>query len=98
MIVILIHKCKHFALMRWRSLPTLSSLAAAQPDSSVQQLIQLNYTYFIFAFVKLKGKYYFLLIKQCINFKLDLILLNTLLNQTFILAAFNEKASKVILF
>ena len=44
--------------MRWLSLSTLSSLAAAQPDSSVQQLIQLNYTYFIFAFVKLKDKHY----------------------------------------
>ena len=56
-IVILIHKCKNLTLMRWHSLPTLSSLAAAQPGSSVQQLIQLNYTYFIFAFVKLKDKY-----------------------------------------
>ena len=96
--VILIHKCKNLTLMRWRSLPTLSSLAAAQPGSSVQQLIQLNYTYFIFAFVKLKDKYYFLLIKQCITLKSDIILLNTFLNQTYILAVFNEKASKVILF
>ena len=44
-IVILIHKCKTFTLIRWRSLPTLCSLEAAQPGSSVQQLIQLNYTY-----------------------------------------------------
>ena len=84
--------------MRWRSLPALSSLAAAQPGSSVQQLIQLNYTYFIFAFVKLKDKYYFLLIKQCITLKSDIILLNTFLNQTYILVVFNEKASKVISF
>ena len=77
---------------------TLSSLAAAQPGSSVQQLIQLNYTYFIFSFVKLKDKYYFLLIKQCITLKSDIILLNTFLNQTYILVVFNEKASKVILF
>ena len=40
---------------------SLSSLAAAQPGS-VQQMIQLNYTYFIFVSVKLKDKYYFLLI------------------------------------
>ena len=94
----MIHKCKKLTLMRWRSLPTLSNLTAAQPGSSVQQLIQLNYTYFIFAFVKLKDKYYFLLIKQCITLKSDIILLNTFLNQTYILAVFNEKASKVILF
>ena len=94
----MIHKCKNLTLMRWRSLPTLSSLAAAQPGSSVQQLIQLNYTYFIFAFVKLKDKYYFLLKKQCITLKSDIILLNTFLNQTYILAIFDEKVSKVILF
>ena len=82
--------------MRWRSLPTLSSLAAAQPGSSVHQLIQLNYTYFIFACVKLKDKYYFLLIKQCITLKSDIIFLYPFLNQTYILAVFIEKASKVI--
>ena len=78
--------------MRWRSLPTLFSLAVAQPGSSVQQLIQLNYTYLILAFVKLKDKYHFLLIKQYITLKSDIILLNTFLNQTYILAVFNEKA------
>ena len=46
--------------------------------------------------MKLKDKYYFLLIKQCITLKSDIILLNTFLNQTYILAVFNEKASKVI--
>ena len=99
-IVILIYECKYFTLIRWRRLPTLSSLAAAQPGSSVQQLIQLNYTHFIFAFVKLKDKYYFSLIKQCITLKSDIILLNTFLNQTYILTVLNlnEKASKVILF
>ena len=85
--------------MRWRSLPTLSSLAAAHPGSAYkQQLIQLNNTYFIFAFVEQKDKYYFLLIKQCMTLKLDIILFNTFLIQTYILAVFIEKASKVILF
>ena len=80
--------------MRWRSLPTLSSLAADQPGSSVQQLIQLKYTYFIFAFVKLKDKYEFVLVKQCMTLKSDIILLNTYLNQTYTLAVLNEKVSK----
>ena len=40
----------------------------------------------------------FFLIKQCITLKSDIILLNTFPNQTYILAVFNEKASKVILF
>ena len=40
--------------MRWRSLSTHSS-----PWDPWQQLIQLNYTYFILAFVKLNDKYYF---------------------------------------
>ena len=58
-------------IKRWRSPPTLSSLAAAQPGNSVQQLIQLNCTYFILAFENLKDKYYILLIKTCIiNFKI----------------------------
>ena len=92
----MIQKCKNLTLMRWRSLPTLSSLAAAQPGSSVQQLIQLNYTYFIFAFVKLKDKYYFLLIKQCITLISDIILSNTFLNQTNIMAVFNKKNVKRI--
>ena len=66
----MIPKCKN--LTRWLSLPTLSSLAAAQPGSSEQQLIPSNYKYFLFAFVKLK--HYFLLIKQCITLKSDIIL------------------------
>ena len=48
--------------------------------------------------MKLKDKYYFLLIKQCIILKSDIILLNTFTNQAYILAVFNENASKVILF
>ena len=94
----MIHKCKNLTLMRWHSLPTLSSLAAGQPGSGVQQLIQLNYTYCIFAFVKRKDKYYFLLMKQFITFKSDILFLNTFLNQIYILAVFNQNASKVILF
>ena len=74
----------------------MDTLVAAQPGNSVQQLIKLNYTYFTFAFVKLKYKYYFFLIKQCITLKSDIILVNTFLNQTNILAVVNEKASKVI--
>ena len=72
----MIHKCKNLTLMRWRGLPSLAW----------QQLIQLNYTCFIMAFVKLKDKYYFLLIKKCITLKSDIFLLKTFKNQTFILA------------
>ena len=90
----MIHKCKNLKLMRRRSLPSLSSLAAAKPDSSIHQLIQLNYTYFIFAFVNLKDKYHFLLIKQYITSKSDVILSNTFLNQTYSLTVFDKKSVK----
>ena len=92
---ILIQKCKNFTLMRWRSLPTLSSLAAPRPGFSVQQLIQLNYTYFILW--SLKTKIIFVN-KTMHNFKIGYNFAEHFLNQTYILAAFNEKASKAISF
>ena len=51
----------------------------------------------MFAFVKLKDKYYFLSIKQCITLKSDITLLYTFVIQTYILVVFNENASNVIL-
>ena len=48
--------------MRWRSLPTHSSLAWLQPSQAAAyscNSIKLYNTYFIFVFVKIKDKYYY---------------------------------------
>ena len=58
-IIILIHKRKNLTLMSSTVFPP----SLAHGSSPARQLIQSNYIYIIFAFVKLKDKYYFFLIK-----------------------------------
>ena len=64
----------------------------------VRQVRLTRLQYKIFVFLNQKDKYDYLLNKQCITLKSDLIYLIPFLNQPYILTVWNDNATKVILF